>query len=219
MPLCGRRARRGPTAWPVRAASVAAITIPAGLAASASAPPMFTGVPGPGKAAEVRQPIVRWPTAGRRVSPKIPIPLAIRAGPAALEPRVPVGGVVRHEVEDHLEAEPTRLRKQRVEVVQRAEQRINAAAIRHVVAEVGHRRGADRRNPDRIDPKPGQVPEPAAPRIRRSCASRPAATRRSAPRRPATRRRPARCRPETPCRPGACPGSARAAGALSCRSS
>ena len=49
---------------------------------------------------------------------------------------------------------------QRVEVGQRAEQRIDAAIVGDVVAEIGHRRGEDRRQPDRVDAEPREVIEP-----------------------------------------------------------
>ena len=73
-----------------------------------------------------------------------------------------VGGVVRHEVEDQLEAARVRVGEQRVEIGQRAEQRIDVAIIGDVVAEIGHRRGIDRRDPDRVDAEPDQMVEAAA---------------------------------------------------------
>jgi hypothetical protein len=48
-----------------------------------------------------------------------------------------------------------------VEVVERAEQRVDAGVVGHVVAEVGHRRRVERRHPDRVDAEPGEVVEPA----------------------------------------------------------
>ena len=73
-----------------------------------------------------------------------------------------VGGVVGHEVEDHFQAARMRVGQQGVEVGQRAEQRIDVAIVGDVVAEVGHRRGEDRREPDRIDAQFDQVIEPLA---------------------------------------------------------
>ena len=63
-------------------------------------------------------------------------------------------------------------RDEPVEVVHRAEQRIDRRVVRDVVAEVEARRGVDRREPDRVDPErlevvemgrdPGQVADPVA---------------------------------------------------------
>ena len=73
-----------------------------------------------------------------------------------------VRGVVRHEVEDELHAARMRLGDQPVEVGERAEDRIDAAVIGDVVAEIGHRRRIDRREPDGVDAEPGEVVEPLA---------------------------------------------------------
>ena len=56
---------------------------------------------------------------------------------------------------------PMRSRDQRVEIGQRAEERVDAAVIGDVVAEIGHRRGIDRREPDRVDAERHQIVEPA----------------------------------------------------------
>src|SRR5690242_6794313 len=48
-----------------------------------------------------------------------------------------------------------------VEVGHRAEQRIDPAIIRNVVAEILHRRGIERRNPDRIDAELAQIGDAA----------------------------------------------------------
>ena len=67
-----------------------------------------------------------------------------------------VGGVVRHEIEHDLEASRVRLRDEAVEVLERAEERIDTGVVRHVVAEVLHRRGIDRREPQRVDAQPSR---------------------------------------------------------------
>ena len=50
-----------------------------------------------------------------------------------------------------------RLRDEPVEVLERAEERIDAGVVGHVVAEVLHRRGIDRREPQRVDAQPLEV--------------------------------------------------------------
>ena len=52
-----------------------------------------------------------------------------------------VGGVAEHEVDHHAQAELVRPLHQRVEVGKRPEHRVDVAVVRHVVAEVEHRRG------------------------------------------------------------------------------
>ena len=62
-----------------------------------------------------------------------------------------VGRVIRDEVDDDPNAAPVGLRHQRVEVGERPEDGIDVAVVRDVVAEVGHRRRIERREPDGID--------------------------------------------------------------------
>jgi hypothetical protein len=68
-----------------------------------------------------------------------------------------VGGVVRHEIEDHPEPARVRRLEQAIEVGKRAEKRIHPGVVRHVVAEVLHRRRIDRREPQRVDAELLQV--------------------------------------------------------------
>jgi hypothetical protein len=51
-------------------------------------------------------------------------------------------------------------RRSAVEVGEGAEHRVDVAVVGDVVAEVGHRRAVDRRQPDRVDPEPREVVEP-----------------------------------------------------------
>ena len=51
-----------------------------------------------------------------------------------------VRGVVGHEIEQQAHAPRVQVVDERVEVRERAEQRIDILVVRHVVAEVGHRR-------------------------------------------------------------------------------
>ena len=64
-------------------------------------------------------------------------------------------------IDDDLEPEAVGLGKQRVEVGQAAEERIDVAIVGHVVAEVLHRRGEERRQPDPVDAEAGDVVEAA----------------------------------------------------------
>ena len=70
--------------------------------------------------------------------------------------------VVGDEVEDDPQAAAVGLADQRVEVVERPEQRVDVAVVGDVVAEVRHRRAEDRRQPDRVDAQRRDVVEAAA---------------------------------------------------------
>ena len=106
---------------------------------------------GPGRE-ERRGPVVRWRAVGLRVAPHVPVALRRGARRARLEePGMAVRGVVRHPVQQH--AEPVRMRRgdHAIEVVERAEDRVDVAVVGDVVAEVRHRRAEHRREPDRVD--------------------------------------------------------------------
>ena len=116
----------------------------------------------PGAAAEFRQPVVRRPAVrlpdrARCTSRACGLS---REAPAFDEPGMLVGGVVRHQIEDDLEPALMRGVYQRVEIRHRAEQRIDAGIVGDVVAEIGHRRGKDRRQPDRVDAERLQIGQP-----------------------------------------------------------
>ena len=83
------------------------------------------------------------------------------------EPRVLDGRVVRHPVEHDPDAPGVAVGDEPVELVQVAEDRVDVAVVGHVVAEVGHRRTEDRREPDGVDAEPREMVEavPDAPEI------------------------------------------------------
>jgi len=67
--------------------------------------------------------------------------------------------MIRNKVEQHLQAQFMRMCHEPVEVAERPEQRRDGAIVGDVVAEVGHRRRVDRRDPYRVRPKRRQVLE------------------------------------------------------------
>src|SRR5262249_51262765 len=73
------------------------------------------------------------------------------------EPGMLAGAMVRHEIEDDAYAALVQRARQRVEIAKRPEARIDIDIVGDVIAEVGHRRGGDRRQPDRIDAEPAQI--------------------------------------------------------------
>ena len=78
------------------------------------------------------------------------------------EPRVLARGVVRDDVDEHLEAERVRVGEERVEVGERAVLRIDVHVVRDVVAVVGPRRGIERGQPEAVDAQVAEVREPRA---------------------------------------------------------
>ena len=113
------------------------------------------GVERPGRTAEDAQPVVGRAAVRRRVAPEV------RSRRDSREPRVLVGGVVGHEVEQHAQPAVVRGGHERVEVGERAEARVDRRVVGDVVAEVLHRRAVDRRQPDGVDAEPHEVVEPA----------------------------------------------------------
>src|SRR5262245_4028174 len=68
--------------------------------------------------------------------------------------------MVGHKVENDPHAAGMRRRDQPVEIGKRAENRIDGTVIGHVIAEIGHRREEDRRDPDCIDAESRKMIEP-----------------------------------------------------------
>jgi hypothetical protein len=105
--------------------------------------PLPVRQPGPRRTAELRDPVVGWTTAvgPGAVAEDVARPLGAsrRRCERCLEPRVLVRRVVRHDVDDQPHAEVVGARAQGVEVVQRAEQRVDVAVVGHVVAMIGLR--------------------------------------------------------------------------------
>ena len=115
-------------------------------------------LPLPGAAAEQRQPVVGRRAVLARVGPDVPVRLRVAAVLAALaEPGVLDRGVAQHLVDHHLQAQAMGLGQQAIEVVQAAEQRIDVAVVGDVIAEIGHRRLEERRDPDRVHAQRGDV--------------------------------------------------------------
>ena len=54
-----------------------------------------------------------------------------------------IGGVIGYEVENDLDPSPVRLAEQAHEILKITEDRVDAAVVRDVIAEIGHRRGID----------------------------------------------------------------------------
>ena len=100
-----------------------------------------------GAAAEHRLPVVR-----DLVRPDVQVG-------ALAEPRMPVGRVVRDEVEQHADAAPVSLGDEPVDVLERAELRMDAGVVGDVIAPVDVRRGGDWVEPDSGDAQPLEVVE------------------------------------------------------------
>ena len=111
--------------------------------------------PGPRGAAEDRDPVVRGVDATGAGAVTEDVALALVAagarGQRRLKPGMRGTGVVGHQVHRHLDACGVGGVRQPVQRLDAAEQRVDIAGIRHVVAVVGHGRDHDRIEPDRVD--------------------------------------------------------------------
>ena len=111
-------------------------------------------IPLPDRAAKHRQPVVRRRAIEVGVGPDIPIGLwVVAAGAAFLEKRMLDRTVAENLINHHFQPQFVGACHQRVKIGQGAEARIDIGVVRHVIAHVGHRRGEDRRQPDRINPE------------------------------------------------------------------
>ncbi len=120
-------------------------------------------VPGPGRAGEHADPVVRQAAIRLWVTPHVPVGLRVVARRSRFgEPRVSIAGVIRDVVDEDSNVPLVRGGHQSIEVGERAEDGIHVRVIGHVVAEVGHRRGIEGRDPDGVDTQPGEVVQPLA---------------------------------------------------------
>ncbi len=118
-------------------------------------------LPLPGATAEYRQPVVGRAAIGAGIGPHVPVGARIVATlPAFPEPLVFSRGVAQHLVDHDLQAQRVGLGQQPVEIGQRAEQRVDRAVVGDVVAEVGHRRFEERRDPHGLDAQARHIVEP-----------------------------------------------------------
>ena len=117
----------------------------------------------PRRTAEDRLPVVRGQLARRALAVAEEVARALaaarRGGQRLLEPHVLVGGVVRHQIDDEPDAAAMRLGEHHVEVGQGAEERVDVAVVRDVVAGILLRRALERAQPDRVDAEVGEVVE------------------------------------------------------------
>ena len=118
---------------------------------------------GPCGSAEDGLPVVRRHVAGK--SPAVAeevagaLAAARRRRESLLEPRVLVGRVVRDQIDDDPDAALVRLREHLVEVGQRAEERIDVAVVRDVVAGILLRRALEGAQPQGVDAEGCEVVE------------------------------------------------------------
>src|SRR5580704_16805024 len=146
------------TPVPVRLACVEQVQVPLPEAA------VGLGHPGPGYAAELRQPVVRRQLAVLAAAVAEDehgsFPAARRRRQRGAEQRVRTRAVVGHEVDDHPDLVRLGVLDQSVEVGHGAEQRIDRAVVADVIAAVGQRRREERGQPDGVHAEVGQVRQP-----------------------------------------------------------
>ena len=84
-------------------------------------------------------------------------PGAAARGKGLPKPAVPIGRVIGHDVDDHLDVSRMQRADHRVEVVQAAQSRVDVAVIIDVIAAIGKRGWIERAEPHRIDTERLQV--------------------------------------------------------------
>ena len=118
---------------------------------------------GPCRTAEDRLPVVGRQLALLALALTEQVTGALRAsrrgGQGRLEPLVLIGRVVRHEVDDDADAAAVRLREHRVEVAERAEERVDVAVVGDVVAGVVLGGLLERAEPECVDAELDQIVE------------------------------------------------------------
>ena len=115
-------------------------------------------IPLPRRSAKRRYPVVRRLVGAFAVAPDVPVALGIVARRLRLdEPRMLVGRVIDHEVQNDPDAVLLAQLLQPVEVRQRAILRVDVFVVGDVISEVNLRRREARRNPDRIHPERVQI--------------------------------------------------------------
>ena len=82
-------------------------------------------------------------------------------GRRGLEPRVLIGGVIRHDVEQHPDSQLVRFGDQCLRLCQSAVSGFDLAIVGDVIAGVGHRRRIPGVDPDRVDTQLRQVRQTA----------------------------------------------------------
>ena len=95
------------------------------------------------------------------LGPAVPVAVRrLRVAACVVEPRVLVGGVVEHQVDEDADAAVGCCPYQLDEVADRAEPRVDAVEVGDVVAVVAARRGVERQQPQAGHAQAGQVVDP-----------------------------------------------------------
>src|SRR5690554_160312 len=121
---------------------------------------LATAVPGPGRAAEYRQPVIGRGAIRFGVCPDIPVGPGVGAGVTAFrKPGVLVCGVAEDLVDHDFQAAFVGLRNQLVQIGQGAEDGVDISIVGYIVAKILHGRGKERRQPDGVYIQAGDVVE------------------------------------------------------------
>ncbi len=131
------------------------VEVEVGLVAEEAVPVVLLRhrVPGPVRGLGVGEDDARALVLLVGVAPDVVVALlrARRRAPCRLEPRVLVGGVIDHQLGDHLQAALVRLRHEGAEVLARAVVLVHVAVVGDVVAVILERRRIERQQPHRVD--------------------------------------------------------------------
>ena len=96
------------------------------------------------------------------VTPDVDIALwaVLRRPAGSLEPRMQITGVVQHQIQNHPHVLAVGRREEPVKGRQVAQIGMNSREIGDVMAAIPQRRWIDRRQPERLHPKPAQIGQP-----------------------------------------------------------
>ncbi len=110
-------------------------------------------LPRPGAATKHRKPVIRRRAVGLRIGPHEPVRL-FTAGAAIAKPGMLRAGMAPNLIDQHTQTQLMGARHQRVEILQRAKQRVYGGVIRHVVAKILLRAQKNRAQPNRVHAQP-----------------------------------------------------------------
>ena len=138
------------------------IVIEIGLAGIEAVPEVLPGgfVPGPVGFLGIQEDNARFGILLVGIAPHVVVAIRrVAVGAGGLEPGVLVGGVVEHQVHDHVQAAGVGLVEQGAEIVHRAVSWGDVVVVGDIVAVVFERRGIDGQQPDAVDPQVFDVVE------------------------------------------------------------
>ena len=115
-------------------------------------------IPVPGRSTKDREPVIGRGSVRFGVGPDIPVGFRVIEGLSTLgKPRVLVRCMAQHQIDHHFQPKGRGSVNHCIKIRERPEHRVHIAVIGHIIAKILHRRSEKRRNPNRVDPKRGDI--------------------------------------------------------------